>query len=204
MKNAFLRFLSVIGFCFLATQASAAIFIYDATLSGPAESPPNASPGTGTALVSIDTVAHSLTVSETFSGLVSGTTASHIHCCTALPGAGTAMVATMLPTFSLFPLNVTSGTFTQTFDTTLASTYNPAFVTANGSLSGAFDALLAGLNANEAYINIHTTQFPNGEIRGFLNAVPEPSTWAMMILGFLGLGFMAYRRKQNGQAFRVA
>ncbi len=28
------------------------------------------------------------------------------------------------------------------------------------------------------------------------SAVPEPSTWAMMILGFAGLGFMAYRRKQ--------
>jgi hypothetical protein len=26
-------------------------------------------------------------------------------------------------------------------------------------------------------------------------AVPEPSTWAMMILGFCGVGFMAYRRK---------
>ena len=28
-----------------------------------------------------------------------------------------------------------------------------------------------------------------------VSAVPEPSTWAMMILGFLGLGWMAYRRK---------
>jgi PEP-CTERM motif len=28
-------------------------------------------------------------------------------------------------------------------------------------------------------------------------AVPEPSTWAMMILGFAGIGFMAYRRKPN-------
>jgi hypothetical protein len=28
-------------------------------------------------------------------------------------------------------------------------------------------------------------------------AVPEPSTWAMMILGFLGLGFLAYRRKNS-------
>jgi PEP-CTERM motif-containing protein len=35
-------------------------------------------------------------------------------------------------------------------------------------------------------------------------AVPEPSTWAMMILGFCGLGFMAYRRKQNGVALSVA
>jgi PEP-CTERM motif len=34
--------------------------------------------------------------------------------------------------------------------------------------------------------------------------VPEPSTWAMMILGFMGVGFMAYRRKQNGSAFRLA
>jgi PEP-CTERM motif len=27
--------------------------------------------------------------------------------------------------------------------------------------------------------------------------VPEPSTWAMMILGFLGIGFLAYRRKSG-------
>jgi hypothetical protein len=30
-----------------------------------------------------------------------------------------------------------------------------------------------------------------------VNAVPEPSTWAMMILGFCGLGFMAYHRKSK-------
>jgi hypothetical protein len=34
-------------------------------------------------------------------------------------------------------------------------------------------------------------------------AVPEASTWAMMILGFLGLGFVAYRRKNN-HSFRFA
>jgi hypothetical protein len=28
--------------------------------------------------------------------------------------------------------------------------------------------------------------------------VPEPSTWAMMILGFMGVGFLAYRRKDQG------
>jgi hypothetical protein len=39
---------------------------------------------------------------------------------------------------------------------------------------------------------------------GAVAAVPEPSTWAMMILGFFSIGFMAYRRKQNGSAFRLA
>jgi hypothetical protein len=39
---------------------------------------------------------------------------------------------------------------------------------------------------------------------GVASAVPEPSTWAMMILGFCGVGFMAYRRKQNGPALRLA
>jgi hypothetical protein len=34
-------------------------------------------------------------------------------------------------------------------------------------------------------------------------AVPEPSTWAMMILGFVGVGFLAYRRRGQGQALRL-
>jgi len=37
-----------------------------------------------------------------------------------------------------------------------------------------------------------------------ISAVPEPSTWAMMVLGFAGLGFMAYRRKSATPALRVA
>ncbi len=35
-------------------------------------------------------------------------------------------------------------------------------------------------------------------------AVPEPSTWAMMILGFAGVGFLAYRRRSQGTALRIA
>jgi hypothetical protein len=36
-------------------------------------------------------------------------------------------------------------------------------------------------------------------------AVPEASTWAMMILGFLGLGFLGYRKSSKaGSAFRMA
>ena len=31
-------------------------------------------------------------------------------------------------------------------------------------------------------------------------AVPEPSTWAVMLLGFAGLGFMTYRRTKKSAA----
>jgi hypothetical protein len=34
--------------------------------------------------------------------------------------------------------------------------------------------------------------------------VPEPSTWAMMILGFAGVAFMAYRRRNKDALLRVA
>jgi choice-of-anchor C domain-containing protein len=46
---------------------------------------------------------------------------------------------------------------------------------------------------------------PYGPVIGgvSISSVPEPSTWAMMILGFLGVGFVAYRRK-NGPALRIA
>jgi hypothetical protein len=68
-----------------------------------------------------------------------------------------------------------------------------------GTVAGAFHALLKGLEDGDAYLNIHTTAFPAGEIRGFLQvaAVPEPSTWAMIISGFAGVGFMAYRRRKS-------
>jgi hypothetical protein len=36
-----------------------------------------------------------------------------------------------------------------------------------------------------------------GDVSIQVNAVPEPSTWAMLILGFAGIGFMTYRRKSR-------
>lgn len=149
---------------------------YTVTLSGPAESPPNASPGTGSGSVTIDTVAQTMQVNVTFSGLTGNTTASHIHCCTAVPGTGTAGVATETPTFSGFPLGVTSGTFSHTFDMTQAGSYNPSFITANGGTpNSAFAVLVAGIDAGEAYLNIHTSTFGGGEIRGFIVSVPASS-----------------------------
>ena len=39
-----------------------------------------------------------------------------------------------------------------------------------------------------------------GDVSIQVNAVPEPSTWAMLILGFAGIGFIAYRRKSRPAA----
>ena len=69
-----------------------------------------------------------LRVEVSFSGLVGTTTAPHIHCCTASPLSGNAGVATLTPTFTGFPLGVTSGTY----HLTLSPSWNPAFVTAHG------------------------------------------------------------------------
>jgi len=44
----------------------------------------------------------------------------------------------------------------------------------------------------------------NVSVNEVLAAVPEPSTWAMMILGFTGVGYMTYRRRNQSAAFRLA
>ena len=127
----------------LARGSHAAPISYFADLNGLNEAQPNGSPGTGTAEVDFDLEAHSMRVQVTFSDLVGTTTASHIHAPTDMPGTGTAMVATQIPTFVDFPLGVTSGTYDHTFDTSQGSTYNPDFVTAHGGTAAGAEAALA-------------------------------------------------------------
>jgi hypothetical protein len=180
----------------LALPAQAAIIEYEATLNGLQEVPPNASPGTGTAEVTIDTQANTMRVQASFSGLLSNTTNAHIHCC-ALPGFS-AGVATTTPTFPGFPGGVTAGIYDQIFDMTMASSFNPAFITANGGTpASAFARLLIGLDAGEAYFNVHSVMFPGGEIRGQLSRVPEPAS-AALLLAALGL-LAATRRRATVQ-----
>jgi hypothetical protein len=127
-----------------------------------------------------------------FSGLSAPSTASHIHAATAFPGTGNAGVATQVPTFGGFPLGVTFGSYDRTFDMTLTSSFNPAFVSAHGGTAASAEAaLFAALAAEEAYLNIHTTSVPGGEIRGFLTPVPAPP--AVVLVG-LGAGCVAVRR----------
>src|SRR5215471_1827822 len=178
----------------LSVPAAAHVLEYKATLNGPSESPPNASAGTGTATVDFDTDTVMMRVVVDFKGLGSPTTASHIHCCTSFADTGTAGVATQLPSFPGFPLGVTLGHFDNTFDMSQASSYNPAFVTANGGVSGALNTLIGGLNTGRAYLNIHTDDFPAGEIRGFLVQVPEPQTLVLLVIGGGVAAALAKRR----------
>jgi CHRD domain len=169
---------------FVTGSLFAAPITYTVTLNGLSESPANASTGTGSAVITIDTTANILNiVSETFSGLSSGTTASHIHCCIAPPGA--TGVATQVPSFAGFPLGVTSGSYSMIFDMTQASTWNiPSFA---ATPAGAESALAAGAAAGQAYLNIHTVMSPGGEIRGFLVPTPEPGTMALAIAALAGM-----------------
>ena len=178
-------------------SARASIISYDVNLDGPSESPPNASPGTGFGTADYDTVAHTLTLSLTFSGLLGTTTASHIHAPTTVPFAGTANIATTTPTFAGFPLGVTSGTYNTVLDLTLSSSYNSAFITASGgTTAGAETALMADIAAGKAYWNVHTTVVPGGEIRGFLVPVPEPTALAFAGAGAAVWGLRAWRRRK--------
>jgi hypothetical protein len=59
------------------------------------------------------------------------------------------------------------------------------------NFAGAFDTVIFGSGSNSL------------EIDNISSAVPESTTWAMMILGFMGVGFMAYRRK-GVSTFRLA
>jgi hypothetical protein len=73
----------------------------------------------------------------------------------------------------------------------------------NGQLvtypGGSFKLTLADIHLSAS----NTSDPITGTITNAVAAVPEPSTWAMMILGFFGVGFMAYRRRNHGPALRL-
>lgn len=175
-----------------AGSVQAHTVVYTTTLSGPAEAPPNASPGIGTGTVTFDFDLVTMRVQANFSGLTGNVTLAHIHGATLMPFAGTAGVMTPTPSFPGFPAGVTSGSYDQTFDMTAASSYNGAFITANGgTVSGALNAFTAALDDGKAYLNIHTSTFGGGEIRGFF-VVPEPSS---ALLATCGLALISRRRR---------
>lgn len=143
----------------LTGNASAALFTYNFTLDGLQEVPPNASPALGTAVVTLDTDTNFLTWDVSFSGLTAPMTAAHFHS-PAPPGvnAGVAL--------GIAGAGGTAGN-----------------IVGSANISAAFEQhILDGL----AYINIHTSTFPGGEIRG--QVVPTPGAIALLgVAGLLGV-----------------
>ncbi|HRL78172.1 MAG TPA: CHRD domain-containing protein [Candidatus Accumulibacter phosphatis] len=183
--------------CFLAAAlsltsslASATIYTYAADLG------PEAAGATGTGIVKLkfDDSTNDLSIYAGFAGLSGTTTVAHIHCCTALAGGGTVGVAVTPGTLPGFPAGVSAGSYSAVIDLDLASSFTAAFLNnfGGGTLAGARSALFAGLDAGTAYFNIHTTQFPGGEIRAFPERVPEP---ASLLLAAMGMGALLLTRR---------
>lgn len=177
------------------TFAQTSVPTYRAISSGQAEEPPNAS--AGNSLTTIEINGLQMLVDTPFRDLTGTTIMAHIHCCTTEAFRGVAPVA--VP-FEGFPTGARAGQYNGTIALDEAMSYDPAFLAANGGTTqGAYSALVDAINANEAYVNIHTSAYPNGEIRGFLVAapIPEPAEWAMLGAGLAGLVWLGRRRREE-------
>ena len=156
-----------------APAARATPMAFGGILSGANEVPPVNSPGAGTVTVVLDPTAETIQILASFFGLTTPDTAAHIHCCA--PLGTNAGVATTLPAFAGFPLNVTQGTYlSPLFSLEDPTFFNPAFVTLEGGMEQAETALINGILNGMTYFNIHTTQNLGGEIRTQLLPVPVP------------------------------
>lgn len=184
----------------IAPRASAVVFVYQASLSGANEVPPNASPGTGWVTVTYDSVLQSLRIEASFSGLTGVTTAAHIHA-SASPGVNVG-VATPIPSLDGFPLGVTSGSVDTTLNLTLTSSFNGSYITNNGGTPASAEIALAqALADGKAYFNVHTSTFGGGEVRGNLASVPDTGASLAMLLpvliGLVGLARGQQRRRNS-------
>jgi hypothetical protein len=162
--------------CAFTSTAQATLLTFHVNLDGAQDNVPT--PATGTALLTLDDIANTLDVSLTYAGLLSAATNAHIHCC-ALPGANAGVVIPFIP--AGFATGGTSGSFAHTF-------------------TGLTPVLVADIESGLSYINIHTSLFPGGEIRGQI-VLPEPATPSLMLAALAG---MLWAGRRSPSAKRTA
>ncbi len=128
-----------------------------ATMNGGNEVPANGSSGSGTFHGTLDTLTNMFTYDITFTGLASGATAGHIHG----PALAGVIAAPTIDFASLagatFSLGATNGS---AHGSTILSAGNMITTTVSG------DSLKKLLFAGLTYVNVHSTTYASGEIRG--------------------------------------
>ena len=185
-----------------ASGAHAVVYTFNASLNSANEVAPVVSTATATGIATLayDTMGTASLADDTYDfsmavfGLTGGSSgkaanAFHIHGAATTAENGPVRVA--LDALPFAALN--SGSILLVGGSNVAA---PVFATGNGSypVMSFLDMLQGGL----AYVNVHTTANPNGAVRGQLiqvSAVPEPSTYAMLLAGIAALGFVARRRQ---------
>ncbi|MEO5815693.1 MAG: CHRD domain-containing protein [Gemmatimonadaceae bacterium] len=162
-------------------------------MSGANENPAN--PSTATGYIDVYLSGSFLTVNMFWQGLLGGNpAAAHIHCCVA-PGSNVGVAVG----FTSFPAT-TSGTYSNVFDLSDPTVYTAAFrnTFGGGTAAGAQAALINGMNAGNAYSNIHDATYPGGEIRANLVATPEPAAIGLTATGLIFLAGVSVRRRRQG------
>jgi hypothetical protein len=148
------------------------------------------------AAMSLSDVAHAAIVNYTLSltgGTLSGTGNLQI---TNGPSIGSGFVNIPIADVTVLNVSIDGSTFnllsdvsalqftgSALSDITAAASIPPASISMSGITSVFFDNTIPSVSSDDTVTATLAT------------AVPEPSTWAMMLLGFAGLGFTAYRRK---------
>lgn len=157
---------AALGLTMTVASADEQVDQFSTRLTGFNETPPILSNGHGTFHATLHGT--SLTYTETFSGLTSNVTQSHIHFAErGVPGSVFVFLCTNLGNgpAGTPACPASGGTVTGTIT---AAQVLP--VPAQNITAGDFAGLVRILLSGDAYVNVHTTNFPAGEIRGQLQS----------------------------------
>jgi CHRD domain len=144
-----------------ASPSSAQVVTMTANLNGGEETPILNTGAVGTAVVSVDPVNEEISVTLSVFNLPTGTTAGHIH-------IGPKGIAG--PVVINFPIPTgRTGDLPLTFRVGAAAFVARPEIGIN-TIGDAIQSIVGG----NAYVNIHTSQYPAGEIRGQLSVVVRP------------------------------